>query len=738
MKKSFENLGIRNKLVFLIALTIIVVFSISGVITATMVFTNEQSDAVLYMESLSREYANLADAQLEVPMDTTRTLADVFSAFELIPAENRRVVFSAFLRQVLENNPAFLGAWTCWEPDALDGLDSEYRGSLNHDDTGRFIPYYYRGENGEIASEALRLYDIPGDGDYYLLARDSGREVITEPYTYEIESEMILLTSFAAPIKDQNGQVVGVAGIDISLKYLQETLSDLKFFETGFGRLMSSTGLVVTHPNPDRINKPWGEATDDSSAEMLDRLGRGEVFTGLFYSQSLQEYTTKSVVPFFVGNSEKPWIFGTVVPTEEILAEGYRILRLIILSYLIGTLAVILVLWLVTSSIIKPLRKTAAALQNIAQGEGDMTQRLEVRSRDEIGQISEYFNLTINKIAGMLKKVKSETDALNQVGENLSANMTETASAINQITANITGIKHQTETQASGVEETHTTIEEITGYIEKLNALIEDQSASVIESSSVIEEMVANVKSVSEILQKNTVSVEELLKASEQGKEGIDEVTGFIRKISSESEGLIEAGNIIQNIASQTNLLSMNAAIEAAHAGNAGKGFAVVADEIRKLAETAGTQGKSITQVLGSLKSSIDEVILSTNRAQSQFESVFNLTQVVKDQEIVIKNAMDEQNEGGIQVLEAIREINDITVQVKDGSVQMLNGGRQALAEMKNLAQVTQEISDSMNEMSAGTNQINTAVNEVNDMSRKNKDSIESLMQEVSHFKIEN
>ena len=469
---------------------------------------------------------------------------------------------------------------------------------------------------------------------------------------------------------------------------------------------------------------------------MLERLGRGEIFTGIFYSESLKQYTTKSVVPFSVGKTATPWIFGTVVPTNEILSDGYKILRSIILIYITGTIAVILVLWLVASSMIKPLKRTADALKNIAQGEGDMTQRLEVNSGDEIGRISDFFNQTIKKIAAMLNNVKNETSALNIVGEDLSSNMAETSSAINQITANIAGIKNQTETQATGVTETHATVENIVGHIEKLNTLIENQSSSVIESSSAIEEMVANVKSVTGILQNNSVSVEELLKASEQGKDGINEVTDFIALISKESESLIEAGNIIQSIASQTNLLSMNAAIEAAHAGESGKGFSVVADEIRKLAETAGSQGKSITQVLNKLKGSIDQVFISTDRAQKQFESVFELTHIVKNQESVIKNAMDEQSEGGIQVLEAIREINEVTVQVKEGSVQMLNGSKEVLDEMKRLARVTQEITNSMNEMSIGTGEINIAVNQVNEISRKNRDSITSLMKEVSKFKI--
>ena len=737
MSKKGNKKSIRNKLVFLIASSIVIIFTISGFIISTMVFNKEKKDATLYMEALSQENANLADAELEIAMDAARSLADVFSAYESVRPEDRRDIFSTFLKQVLNNNADFLGVWTCWEPDALDNLDSEFKNTVGHDETGRFIPYWYRDSSGKIEYEPLKSYTVSGDGDYYLLAKNSGNEVITEPFEYEAGGEKILLTSMAVPVRDKNGRVIGVVGIDISMEYLQEIFSRVHFFKTGFGRLISGNGLVVTHPDKSRINKVWGEGSGSLSRELFESLGKGEIFTGIYYSESLKQYTTKSFVPLIVGKSTTPWVFGTVVPTNEIYEEGVTILKIIIAIFIIGAAAVVTVLWLIATSIIKPLKMTASALNNIAQGEGDMTQRLEVDTRDEIGEISENFNLTIQKIAAMIKKVKDETSNLNNVGENLSSNMAETASAVNQIAANITGIKNQAENQAAGVSETQATVEEIVSHIDKLNTLIESQSASVIESSSSIEEMVANVKSVTDILQKNSVSVEELLAASEKGKTGIGEVTDLITVISSESESLIEAGNIIQNIASQTNLLSMNAAIEAAHAGDSGKGFAVVADEIRKLAETAGSQGKSITQVLTSLKGSIDNVILSTGSAQEQFENVFELTQIVKNQETVIKNAMDEQSEGGLQVLEAIREINDITVKVKDGSVQMHTGSREVLDEMKRLSGVTQEITNSMNEMSVGTEEINIAVNEVNDISRKNMESINTLMGEVKRFKIE-
>ncbi|MDR0377691.1 MAG: methyl-accepting chemotaxis protein, partial [Spirochaetaceae bacterium] len=210
-----------------------------------------------------------------------------------------------------------------------------------------------------------------------------------------------------------------------------------------------------------------------------------------------------------------------------------------------------------------------------------------------------------------------------------------------------------------------------------------------------------------------------------------------IQEISRESEGLLEINSVMQNIASQTNLLSMNAAIEAAHAGEAGKGFAVVADEIRKLAENSGAQSKTISTVLKKIKDSIDKIIKSTNSVLNKFEAIDGGVRIVSEQEENIRNAMEEQSVGSKQILEAIGQLNEVTQMVKGSSTEMLEGSQQIIREGKNLEMVTQEITNGMNEMVTGADQINVAIDRVNGISGANKESIDVLVQEVSKFTVE-
>jgi methyl-accepting chemotaxis protein len=279
-------------------------------------------------------------------------------------------------------------------------------------------------------------------------------------------------------------------------------------------------------------------------------------------------------------------------------------------------------------------------------------------------------------------------------------------------------------------------MEQITGNINKLNGHVERQASNVAQSSSAIEEMLANIQSVTNTLINNRENVEKLTEASDAGRTGMQEVSSDIQEIARESEGLLEINSVMNNIASQTNLLSMNAAIEAAHAGEAGRGFAVVADEIRKLAENSSAHSKTISGVLKKIKSSIDKITHSTDSVLKRFEAIDSGVRTVAEQEENIRNAMEEQGQGSQQILEAVSHLNDTSQLVRSGSLEMFEGAKEVMQETGNLEKASHEITDSMNEMVTGVNQVNNSVSHINQLTDKNREATEMLMGEVHKFKV--
>ncbi len=384
-----------------------------------------------------------------------------------------------------------------------------------------------------------------------------------------------------------------------------------------------------------------------------------------------------------------------------------------------------------------PIKFTVNMLKDISEGEGDLTKRIEVVSKDELGDLAKYFNLTLDKIRTLVSLVKKQSAILQNVGVNLSSNMTETAAAINQISANIQSIKNQTTNQSASVEETTATMEQIIKGFEKLNQLISDQSANVSESSSAIEEMMATINSVTQTLVKNSDNINKLIDSSESGRKYLNIIAEDIQQVAKESEGLLEVSKVIKNIASQTNLLAMNAAIEAAHAGDSGRGFTVVADEVRKLAESSGEHAVTVATVLNRIKASIETITSSTENVLSKFNVIEVEIKTVSEQETIIRSAMEEQTTGSKQILDAISQLNDITQKVKVGSSEMLTGSQQVIQEAVNLNTITQEITNGMIEMTSGTEQVTIAVNKVNELTEENRMSIDALVKEVGKFKVD-
>jgi methyl-accepting chemotaxis protein len=279
-------------------------------------------------------------------------------------------------------------------------------------------------------------------------------------------------------------------------------------------------------------------------------------------------------------------------------------------------------------------------------------------------------------------------------------------------------------------------MEQVTANINKLNGNVENQTAAVARAATALGQVVSNIQSVTQTLAENAANVKELQDASEMGKTSLQEVLSDIQDIARESEGLLEINSVMENIAGQTNLLSMNAAIEAARAGEAGKGFAVVAGEIRKLAESSSKQSNTIAIVLRKIKDSMDKMNRSTDDVLNKFEAIDMGIRTVAKQEESIRSSMEEQSHAGNQVQQAAGQVGEITQQVKNGSVEMFAGSQEVILESRNLERVTQEITNGMNEMAVGAEQVDKAVTAVNDLTGKTKENISTLVKSVSRFKV--
>lgn len=757
-----EQIPFRSRLAFRIAariaLAVVIMYATTAFYTNYYTEKTNAASATKYAEVLASARAAGFNTEMNGVVTTARNIALTISNLDAIPPDARRAYASSYLLTMLQSNPRFYAVWTVWEPELFDGLDDRYRGVPGEDPSGRMNMRWVMDPDNTTSSEtntaqfkssgttSLVEYEIvpsrepmaglesDATNSWYRLARSTGIEQILEPYTERIGSKDTLMTTFAVPIKNKYGRVLGVTGVDIRLSSFVQLFVNQELFITGYMRLFSAGGTEVYDPVQEFIGKIAPEF-EGSGSGLLDEILAGKTVSGAYPTGRDAVAMEKSFVPLRIGNATSPWIVGTAVPKAEMLADSTAQLHRLVFSFVGGAILLVVIVGWQASSLAKPIKRTTVALEDISGGDGDLTRRLPVTSGDEVGKLAQDFNAFVATLHDIVSSIRGSGNRLVALGNDLSANMEETSAAVFEINSNIESVKQQVLSQAAGVNETSATVQEITKNIDGLSGVIDSQTDSISDSSASVEQMIANIESVTHNLEKNNERFADLKTVSDSGFARITDVITLVKAIEGQSASLAEANTIVTSIAARTNLLAMNAAIEAAHAGDAGAGFAVVADEIRKLAENAATQSKTITRELRELKSSIDRVVLSSEDAGNAFNGVRDSVSTVTEQQRQIHAAMEEQSLGNARVLESLGRMKDESTAVNTRAASIKEGSKAILEEMNQLVEITQRIKESMDEMSIGTSEINKAIGEVVSLTAENREGIRSVMDELGRFK---
>lgn len=538
----------------------------------------------------------------------------------------------------------------------------------------------------------------------------------------------------ARPAYNSVGSLIGVFAGAVKLDEIDKMIGELSMGRDGKAILVGSNGVLISHIRgvSKYMDLSYSDKAGYSGLDVIaSQACAGKSGEG-YYKDPNGVLTFASYVPV----QGTPWSAILTIPQKQIEAVGDKMkTMIIIITALIGVI-ISVVCSLMMIAAVKPLKVVRESIHEIASGDADLTQQIVVKSNNEIGALGDGFNAFMDKLRTIIGGVKDSKEILGDVNIGLQKRIEENGRSIEAIIGDLSDIGSQVQNQADSVSQTVSAVEEISQNIQSLENMIETQSSGVVEASAAVEEMIGNISSVNNSVGYMAQSFDSLIQNTEEGIQRQNDVNERIRNIEEQSKALQTANKTISDIAGQTNLLAMNAAIEAAHAGEAGKGFSVVADEIRKLSETSSAQSKTIREELLKIEGSINDVVNASQASTDMFVEVSNSITQTQQLVLQIKGAMEEQQEGSKQIGDALKLMNDNTSEVRAASHEMAEGNKSILSEIDQLRNTTGVIRESMDKISQSAGDIKETSNSLSEIADSVTSAVDQIGGQIDLFKV--
>lgn len=422
--------------------------------------------------------------------------------------------------------------------------------------------------------------------------------------------------------------------------------------------------------------------------------------------------------------------------TDASIEESIRGLtvQVILLGALLLSVT-ILTLVFATNRMTRPVLNLLAVVKDLADGEGDLSQRLQISSDDEIGKLAEHFDRFIEKLRAIVVNAKTLGEKSLDIGGRLAANAVEVAASSEEIAGTMRAMSERTGFLNAEIEKAGSSVSKINERLGTVVAIIGEQSAAVHESSAAVEQMVTNVGNIEKATESKRSIIEKLSDQGKKSRESMTATVGTIEEVAESARFISELISVINGIASQTNLLAMNAAIEAAHAGDAGRGFSVVATEIRSLAEKASASAKDISATLKKIVATIAESSARSREANDTLNAVLSGIDEVAASMVETLDGLKEMSVGNAQILEAIGDLNKLTTQVSENGKEMRQGTAEVEASMEYIRSIATENRNGISQTSESIDEISKAISTFASLGSENSETAETLEHELSRFR---